>query len=128
MLYLGINTEKRFYLSNGVSFAGEKGVTAELALPSTIDGETLSGFDAGAVYIKYGDAYAEITLSALTGTLTLEIPDEALASEGTIYFWAEFSADSGDVVRKTSLLPYIVGSSETYSAPEGASDGEGGDS
>ena len=124
MIQFGISMDKRFYVSSGNSYAGEKGTTATVDLPDMLGGVALSAFDAGAVYAKYGtsgsEEYAEIELAALTGVQSIDIPDAVLAVAGTVIFWAEFTADSGNVVQKTALLPYIVGASETYSAPEQA--------
>ena len=124
MINLIIGADKKLALSSGASFAGEKGTVASVALPGTIAGDALSGFDGGALYIKYGDAYAELEFDSLSGTQEVDIPDAALAEAGTITLWAELTGGSGDIVVKTSLMPYVVGAGETYVAPEAAGGGE----
>ena len=69
---------------------------------------------------------AMMAFDSLTGDQEVDIPDAALAEAGSITFWAELSGDPGDIIVKTSLLPYVVGAGETYVAPEAAEGGSGG--
>ena len=126
MIQLGIDEKKRLYLSSGASFAGETGTTGSLTLPLYFGGVAFASFDAGNLYIKYGDNYAAIELEAMAGTVAFDVPDAVLGEAGTIKIWAEFTADSGAITQKTSVLDYIVGAAETYVASEAVADGEGG--
>lgn len=118
MIQLGISAEKKLFLQGGSAFAGDKGTTATISLPTYFGGVAIGEFDEGNIYIKYGSDYAEIALEGLTGNQDIDIPDEALAESGFITIWGEFTADSGAVVQKTSLLQFAVGASETYVAPQ----------
>lgn len=126
MIHFAIDAEKRLSFVSGRAFAGDKGTTAIIDLPTLFGGLALADFDAGNIYIKYGDAYEAIELSALTGTVPFDIADAVFGEAGTITVWAEFSDTEGNLIQKTCLLQYIVEASETYSAPAASEDGAEG--
>ena len=127
MIQLGIDNTKRLYLIAGRSFAGDKGTTGSVEMPTTFGGVNLSAFDTGYVYIKYGEVYEQIELAGLTGTQIISFDDAIFAEAGTISIWAELQDTNGDLVQKTSILNYIVEAAETYSAPAEAEPGAGGE-
>lgn len=126
MIQLGIDESRRLYLMAGKAFAGDKGTTATVALPTMFGGLALSGFDTGYIYIKYGDTYEAIELAALSGTVEIEPADAVFAEAGTVKIWAEFSDTGGDLLQKSSVLSYIIETSETYTAPEASQETEPG--